>query len=225
MANVQTIFFDLDGTLIDHFRAIHRCYNHILREFSLPECAYGELKKRIGPPLSVTVAETIGGKDRDLIDRFCKRFRTLMQETFRDGLEEMPGATWLLNGLRLRGYRLAIFTNKQRRTVEAIAAHLGFDRFLDGIIATEEGMNCPRKPEIAFSRHALEVLHTTGEWATMVGDSEVDMLAAAAGNFRACYAVATGTHGAEELRKLGMPRESIFQDLHHLGEAIFKIFR
>jgi phosphoglycolate phosphatase len=224
MTAAQTIFVDLDGTLIDHFRAIHRCYNHILREFSLPERSYADLKKRIGPPLPVTVAELVGGTaNPDLIERFCRRFRAHMQETFLDGLDELPGATWILDQLHRSGYHLAVFTNKQCRTVEAICTHLGFDKFLSGIVATEERTDCPRKPEPGFSQHALAQLKTTAEHATMVGDSAVDHRAALAGNFAKSYSVATGTHSKEELVAQGIPAESIYSDLHALGTAVFHL--
>ncbi|MDR3117355.1 MAG: HAD family hydrolase [Puniceicoccales bacterium] len=225
MTAVQTIFFDLDGTLIDHFRAIHRCYNYILREFSLPERDYADLKKRIGPPLPVTVAELVGRPDPDLVERFCRRFRAHMQETFLDGLEELPGASWILDQLHRSGRHLAIFSNKQIRTVEAICGHLGFDKFLAGIVATEERVDCPRKPEAAFSRHALAQLKTTAELATLVGDSAVDHRAALAGNFAKTYTVATGTHDRDELVAQGIPPDSIFANLFALGTAVFHLKR
>ncbi|MDR2030532.1 MAG: HAD family hydrolase [Puniceicoccales bacterium] len=225
MPAVQTIFFDLDGTLVDHFRAIHRCYNHILREFSLPERSFADIKKRIGPPLAATVAELLDRAEPELVDRFCRRFRAHMQETFLDGLDELPGAGWILDQLHRQGYHLAIFTNKQFRTVEAICTHLGFDKFLAAIVATEERTDCPRKPEPRFSLHALATLKTTAEQATMVGDSAVDHRAAVAGNFVKSYSVTTGTHGREELIEQGVPADTIFSDLFTLGMSAFHLKR
>ena len=33
----RTVLFDLDGTLIDHFSAIHRCHAYAMRRLGLPE--------------------------------------------------------------------------------------------------------------------------------------------------------------------------------------------
>ena len=36
MPTFSTILFDLDGTLIDHFAAIHRSHSHTMRQLGLP---------------------------------------------------------------------------------------------------------------------------------------------------------------------------------------------
>ena len=32
----QTVLFDLDGTLVDNFEAIHRCYDDVMSMMGLP---------------------------------------------------------------------------------------------------------------------------------------------------------------------------------------------
>ncbi|MEX0325004.1 MAG: HAD family hydrolase, partial [Puniceicoccaceae bacterium] len=34
--NYKAVLFDLDGTLIDHFRVIYRCYQYALEHLGLP---------------------------------------------------------------------------------------------------------------------------------------------------------------------------------------------
>lgn len=36
MSRFSTYLFDLDGTLVDHFAAIHRAHSHTMRELGLP---------------------------------------------------------------------------------------------------------------------------------------------------------------------------------------------
>jgi hypothetical protein len=57
----------------------------------------------------------------------------------------------------------------------------------------------------------------------MVGDSEIDFLAARAGDFGHCYLVTTGTHSADDLAAVGVPRPCIFDGLRRLGEGPFQL--
>jgi phosphoglycolate phosphatase len=223
--SIVAVYFDLDGTLIDHFRAIHRCYNHTLQQFGQSSLPFAALKRRIGPPLPVTARDLLGSTDPDTIDRFCEAYCRHMEETFTDGLDELPGAAWILDGLRRSGHRLALFTNKQRGVVEKICQILGWKNYFDAIICADGRPDGPKKPDPAHAATALRSLGVECGRAAMVGDSDVDLLTARRGNFGHCYLVTTGTHGAEALISLGAPAECIFPDLYRLGETVFHLSR
>jgi phosphoglycolate phosphatase len=219
---LSTIFFDLDGTLIDHFQAIHRCYNHTLASFGLPPCDSAYLR-RCNDPLPMVARHFLGSDDGATIDRFCQAYRAHMRETLLDGLEELPGARWLLRELHGRGYAMAILTNKQRHSAEKICEHIGFGPYLRHIIALDEGVNCLCKPHPDFCRLALEKMGARAETCAMVGDSKVDWETARAGNFSKSFFVTTGVDDAAGLMAAGVPRSTIFPNLHALGSGAFSL--
>jgi phosphoglycolate phosphatase len=44
----RTVLFDLDGTLLDHFSAIHRAHTHVRRHYGLPDATRDEVMRAIG---------------------------------------------------------------------------------------------------------------------------------------------------------------------------------
>ncbi|MDR0340188.1 MAG: HAD hydrolase-like protein, partial [Puniceicoccales bacterium] len=155
---LKTIFFDLDGTLVDHFNAICRCYNWALGRMGHEPLKDECLRPLIGPPLRDTALTVLSRADGPTVDRFCELYQKHMTETLEDGLKELAGARWILKGLRRQGRKLALFTNKQRIFAERICQILGLDRFLEAIVATDGTAGGLRKPEVAYSRLALETL-------------------------------------------------------------------
>ncbi|MDR2663924.1 MAG: HAD hydrolase-like protein [Puniceicoccales bacterium] len=218
---LRYVFFDLDGTLVDHFRAICRCLRWTLTQMGREPLPEEHLRSLIGPPLRDTARAILGPEDDRTLEQFCELYRKHMAETLEDGLVELPGARWILKELGRQGRSLALFTNKQRIFAERICRILGLDRFLQAVVATDGTASCPRKPEAACSRLALGALSALPEESVLVGDSPIDLLAARAGNFARCCLVTTGTHGREGLLAAGASAAEIFPDLPSLGASVF----
>ncbi|MDR2576919.1 MAG: HAD family hydrolase, partial [Puniceicoccales bacterium] len=185
---------------------------------------FENLKRHIGSPLLQTAQKVLGGDPpKEELEHFCERFNVFMAQTFFDGLEELPGAKWILRELRGQGYKVALLTNKQRTSTEKVCAHVGIGRLLTTIIATDLDKPELRKPEPAYAQLALEQMEAKAEEVVLIGDSETDFLAAKAGNFANCYLVTTGTHSEKELLEIGAPQKNIFPDLWRLGEKVFDL--
>lgn len=222
---IRTVLFDLDGTLIDHFKAIHRCFDEVLKEFGYPRWEFSELKRRIGPPLPITMAQLTGSRDGAEISKCCERFREIMKATFLDGLEALPGAIWILQELQKQRISSAIFTNKGQSVAGLICEHLGFTPCLSGIFGTAEKIHAPRKPEAEFTQNALKSLQAQASSTILIGDSDIDIESAHIASLRGSYAVATGTHSLAQLRELSHKPTQIFPNLHALGTAVFGFSR
>ena len=59
-ARFRTVLFDLDGTLLDHFSAIHRSHSHVRRHYGLPEATREEVMRAIGGGLPEALKKTLG---------------------------------------------------------------------------------------------------------------------------------------------------------------------
>ena len=44
----RTVLFDLDGTLLDHFAAIHRCHAYTMKRLGLPEPTLAQVHAAVG---------------------------------------------------------------------------------------------------------------------------------------------------------------------------------
>jgi phosphoglycolate phosphatase len=209
----QTIFFDLDGTLIDHFEVIFRCYEFALGEAGDGVPSRAVLRATVGRSMEATMSHFVtGSAHADAVRLFREHFA----EIFLDDITLHEGAEWILRTLHAGGKNVAIFTNKPGESSRKITRHLGLDPWLDTVIGV---LDTPfHKPQPEFSRHALERLAASPAESCLVGDSIYDVQAAHNGGFP-CYCVTTGTHSREELIEAGA--DGVYETLHSLGEAIF----
>lgn len=208
----RTVFFDLDGTLIEHLPAIHRAYAHTLPQLGLPAPTYEEVKRAIGGGLENALRKFVPAAR---IPEALAIYRPYWDATMLTGVEPMPGALALLAALHARGVQLAVFTNKLGPSSRLICDHLGFSPYLSLTLGAQD--TAWLKPDPAFTAHALAALHADPATTLLVGDSPYDVQAALNAGFP-CWAVTTGTHTAEQLAAAGAAR--IFPGLPEIGAAL-----
>ncbi|MFW5874399.1 MAG: HAD family hydrolase [Verrucomicrobiota bacterium] len=216
MPECRTILFDLDGTLIDHFSAIHRSVAYAQNRLGLPQSDYDTVRATVGGSVPVTLGKLLGPEH---VDAALPHFRAHFDEIMLHDVAVLPGAEWLLRELKARGLQLAVFTNKFGDHSRAVLAHLGLDQWLDDVIGT--GHTPHRKPEPEFTRYALDRLDASADTTILVGDSPFDYQAAA-GLMIPAYLVATGSHRTEQLAA-DTEAAGIFDDLFQLGQQLFDL--
>lgn len=209
----KTILFDLDGTLIDHFNVIYRCYEHTFKTLGMPVQTYEEVKRTVGGSLEVTMRKMVAN---DTYPEAVRIYREHFSRIFLEDITILPGVEWLLSTLKENGGQLAVFTNKQGSGSRAICEHIGLTRHLDRVFGSLDTPYC--KPDPKFSLHVLEQLGAKAQSTCMVGDSPWDVAAAHAVGMP-CYCVTTGTHNRSELQAAGA--EAVFADFFELGQSGF----
>jgi phosphoglycolate phosphatase len=197
----HTVLFDLDGTLLDHFSAIHRAHSHVRRHYGLPEATRDEVMRAIGGGLPEALKKTLGPTHAHRLDEALPVYRAYWDATMLDDAVLFPGARELLALLRADGVRCAVFTNKHGPSARRVCSHLGLDPLVDAVIGATDTPWLKPQPE--FTAHALEKLSASAASTALVGDSPWDIDAARLGGLGGCFAVTTGTHGADELRAHG----------------------
>jgi phosphoglycolate phosphatase len=214
ITSCKAVLFDLDGTLIDHFRVIFRCYEYALEKLSLKPVTYGEVRAAVGGSIVVTFGKLI---PQEFVEQAVVHFREEFDRIWHEDIEILPGAEWLLKGLHERGLKLAVFTNKEGDRARRILDYIGLSSRLDGIFGT---LDTPwRKPQPEFTKHVLEQLGADPQHACMVGDSPYDVDAAAVAGMP-CFTVATGSHTVAQLRG-ETASAAVFDNLFQLGESVF----
>lgn len=194
------VLFDLDGTLIDHFKAIHRCHTHAMTTLGLPAPTMAQVRAAVGGGVEVAVERLVGP---ELKTAALALYRPHWNATMLEDAEVLPGALDLLTALRARGKRTGVFTNKHGPSSRAVCAHLGLANLLDGNFGATD--TAWLKPDPQFARHVLAAIGAEPASTLLVGDSPYDFQAARNAGL-AFIGVTTGTHTADELRAAGAER-------------------
>ena len=208
----QTILFDLDGTLIDHFIAIHACYAYTLPKPGLPAPTMAQVRNAVGGGLENAMLKFVPASR---LDEALKIYRAHWEDILLTGVTLNPGALELLTVLNQRGITCAVLTNKLGHSSRSICDHLGITPLLKGIFGAKDTPWL--KPERAFADHALKTLGASAETAMLVGDSPYDVLGAHNAGFP-CWVVTTGTHDGAQLTEAKADR--VFADLPALHTAL-----
>ena len=209
---IDTVLFDLDGTLVDNFTAIHQCYAAVAVELGLPPKSYDDVLHAVGGSIVVTLGKLMPPEFApQAVELYREKFPAMMY----DGLTVYPGVEDLLKALRARGYRLAVYTNKGAQNSREILAHVNLLGYFDKVFGTVE---VPwRKPDREFTEHVLRELGARAESTVMIGDSTFDIATARNGSLRAIHCVTTGSHDAAGLREA----DSVHPGMAELGRVVF----
>jgi phosphoglycolate phosphatase len=210
----RTVLFDLDGTLVDQFRAIHRCHCHAMRTIGLPEPTYAQVKASVGRGVENAIASLAGPEN---VSRLLPLVLQHWRDTGLDDAELLPGAREILETLRARGVHCASLTNKRGPDARAVCAHLGLAPLLDGIFGAQDTPWL--KPRHEFTDHALRALKAEASATALVGDSIHDVATAQNAGL-AFVGVTTGTHAEAELRAAGATE--IYPNLAAVGASLLR---
>jgi phosphoglycolate phosphatase len=213
MARFRNVFFDLDGTLIDHFVAIHKAFSWAAIQSGLPAPSFEKVKKTVGGSVPITTSRLFPGKE---VEPIIKHFRQHFSEVMFDGLEILPGVGDMLETLDKIGCRSIVFTNKNGINARKVCDYLGLSQKLHAIVGT--GDTPYMKPDKAFSEYMLERFNSTPSNSCMVGDSPFDEQSARCVGME-CYLVATGSHDVEALME--HCESPVFASMNELQETKF----
>jgi len=215
MPTFDTILFDLDGTLIDHFEAIHRTHVETMTHFGLPAPTLDAVRSAVGGGLEEAMRKLYGPKNAGLLEHAVPFYRSVWPKHLFVGVRILPGAIELLGTLQARGVKCAVFTNKIGSSARELCDYLQLSPLLQGVFGA---LDTPwLKPRREFADHVLAALGAKPVTTLLVGDSPYDVQAARNAGFP-CWCVTTGTHTRNELQASGA--EQIFESLPALRSAL-----
>ena len=216
MDRFETVLFDLDGTLLDHFGAIHASHAHMLKTLGLPAPTMAQVRRAVGGGFEVAVKRVLGPENEALLPRALEIYREAWAKNMFNDVTLLPGARALLEALNARDVKCGVFTNKHGPSARDVCDHLGISPLLDGVFGA---FDTPwLKPDREFAEYTLSQLQAAADATCLIGDSPYDVEAARNGGFP-CYCVVTGTHNADDLRAAGAA--GVYDDLIELARAEF----
>ena len=176
---IDTIIFDLDGTLVDSQPAALGATIEALSRFAVHVTA-------------TEVREQFGGGARKLLRYFLDRdlgvdkagraideatqLRNDLQLSYTDRVILLPQARQLLDLLKDSGYRLALATMSARGVVEKLSSYHGIKEYFDAVMTVDDVIHTKPDPEILTK--TLDLLGGQIDRTLYVGDSGHDLEAA-----------------------------------------------
>jgi phosphoglycolate phosphatase len=198
MAEMTTIYFDLDGTLTDPKPGITRSIQYALEKLDRPVPSEDELAWCIGPPLRASLAKLLGGDD------LAETALSLYRERFGDiGIfenEVYPGIEHILAVLARSGRRLFVATSKPVVYAERIIDHFKLAPYFQRVFGSE--LDGRRSDKTELLGYALQATGVDPLRAIMIGDRSHDMIGAR-NNAMTAVGVLYGYGNKEELLGAG----------------------
>ncbi|WP_100405421.1 pyrophosphatase PpaX [Bacillus solitudinis] len=169
--SIDTILFDLDGTLINTNDLIIASFLHTLEEYYPGKYTRERVIDFIGPPLTTTFESM----DKSRAEEMIQTYRTHNHLNHDLLVKEYEGVYETIEELHKQGFKLGIVTTKIRKTAKMGLELTNLAQFFDVIVGFDDVEKV--KPDPEPLEKALKALGSTKETAMMVGDTPHDILA------------------------------------------------
>lgn len=184
--NNRIVIFDLDGTLIDSRADLTAAINCMRQSYALEPLAQDTVTCFVGDGVRKLVERALrdapGQADTD---QALARMQDSYKQHLLDQTTLYPGVIEVLEGLRERGYVLALVTNKPAAPARAICRHFGIEALFSVIAGGDTCSNLKPHPEPIFL--CLRSTNTTPDGSWIVGDNHTDLAAGRRAGLRRCY--------------------------------------
>lgn len=179
------VIFDLDGTLLDTIEDIGLTMNLVFGRRGFPPFSIADCMRMVGDGMEVLVRRALpgGSGDEALVDEIVQEYREAYGLAWRDHSRPYPGVPELLEGLKARGVRSAVLSNKSHPFTEIMTRELlPFD--FDAVLGALPGV--PFKPDPSAALRIASDIGLPPAGFVFVGDTDIDMeTARAAGMYPA----------------------------------------
>jgi phosphoglycolate phosphatase len=174
----ELVIFDFDGTLVDTIRDVAICFNEALKVNGFPELDYEYIESLIGGDLETIVTRLLPEEERtpEAVDRVKKSYRKIYMECPKENSLPYDGIRDLLYGLKEKGIKLAVNSNKSQQLLETMTYEIFGKEMFESVVGYDESR--PSKPDPYGVNEILRVCGAGKEKTVYVGDGKSDMLTA-----------------------------------------------
>lgn len=172
--SINTLLFDLDGTLTDPKVGITTCIRYGLEQIghSLPENT--DLDWCIGPPLKQSLASLLNTQDDDLAEQALAKYRERFGSVGLFENELYPNVAETLAAFQQAGYTMFVATAKPTVYAKQIIEHFGLSPYFQRVYGSELSGERTNKGDLIA--YIIEQENLQDACCAMIGDREYDVL-------------------------------------------------
>lgn len=197
---IDTVLFDLDGTLTDTLADLKNSVNFALLQLGFPERNADEIRSFVGNGVKKLVFRSVPeNTDNETAEKCLEIFKAHYKENSRNETKPYDGIVELLGELKKRNIKTAVVTNKMHEAAAEIVEFY-FGNLIETTIGQSDKIAPKPAPDSIFL--ALEKLGVSKENAVYIGDSEVDCITAQNADVP-CIGVTWGFRDREVLEENG----------------------
>jgi phosphoglycolate phosphatase len=171
------VIFDLDGTLVDSVADVTTVLNAVLGPEGLPAFSADEVRTMIGNGIRALLVKALAARGiapvPEWLDALHHRFQALYVREHARETKAFPEAEAVLDELSARGIRIGVCTNKSGTPARLILSALGLDRYIDAVVAADDGFGHKPAPEPLLA--CVAALGVPASSTVYVGDSAIDL--------------------------------------------------
>ena len=213
MSSIDTIFFDVDGTLVDASCDIANAINHALRVLGLPELSKKAVISNVGGGVKDLIRKSLGTDDEALIEKGTRLYSDHYIAHATDETILYPHAVDILEYLKDK--RKFILTNRYALFADVALRGLGIRDYFEEIIGGDDE-KC-LKPSACVVDAAVKRFNIDKDRSLIVGDMDVDIMTGKNAGVKTCWV----TYGLGKIEDVGpLKPEYIIDDLAELKEII-----
>ncbi len=197
---INTVIFDMDGTVLNTLEDITDSVNVILERHGFPERTIDEIRHFVGNGAVVLMERALPhGKETPDFEAILEEYKVYYEEHCNIKTGPYKGIKELMAALSERGYKMAIVSNKPMGAVKELNK-IYFGDYIDVAIGVTDTLR--RKPYPDECLEAMKLLGSSADECIYVGDSEVDHKTAVNTGLR-CISCLWGFRTKEELVAAG----------------------
>jgi pyrophosphatase PpaX len=198
MPRMQTVLFDLDGTLIDSIRLILDSYHHTLTQHNLPARSDEDWLRGVGTPLAVQFSEW--RESPEILDAMIATYREYNLKHHDSMVTVYPGVLEAVREIKAAGIQTGLVTSKNRQGALRGLKLVGLEALMDVLVCADEVTNPKPHPEPV--ENAVALLGADPATTVYVGDSIHDMQSGRAAGVKTAAAL-WGPFGRSHLESAG----------------------
>ena len=185
MAQLYTILFDLDGTLVDTAPDLMHAHNHVMKKFGYPTKSANEIRNLVGQGAGAMLGRSIWGQAKKEFGKVQdEKIKKEMVKDFVDFYgKNIVNESTLINGVKefliwckKKEISMAVCTNKTEHLAVDLLKKIGIYDFFEYVAGHNTFEYC--KPDPRHLTSVVEILDGDIKKTLMIGDSETDANAA-----------------------------------------------
>jgi phosphoglycolate phosphatase len=204
MKKIDTVIFDLDGTLLNTLDDLTDSVNFAMKQYRIPKHSKEDVRCFVGNGVAKLIERAIPqGRENPCYEQILDTFKQHYALHCEDKTKAYDGILDMLEQLQEKGFRLAVVSNKFDGAVKKLRDRY-FGQYIS--VAIGESGKVRKKPAPDAVYQALRELSADAENAVYVGDSEVD-LTTAVNVPMTCVSVTWGFRTRQQLLDAGAKKE------------------